>query len=445
MKTRITPLLVLSLAALGLADACDGKVRTAGGSETNWFGVCAIDADCPAGHCWCGVCTEPCSQDAACPGGEGPDRCALATTSVYDLLCAGATVKPPGVCAKSDADGGSIVEPRPSGPTTYTSYTLSADPTKESTLCVPNVLPSPKGGRTACTVVELSPAGGSCDCSAPGRTVPSTEVVAEAQIIAQRWDALGGVSCSGPSCTAPCACEVTEATGPDLDACRNDPAWAGTSWCYVDPDHGVGSAAIVDKCPAWEHRAVHLGAGRSGIFTIECDDATVAPGRLPAGAGNIGDPCTPTAELSASFSGFEVTQMSVDRASSDCSSGTCLVATFEGRTDCPSGQPTDPSDQTKVDPKRQHCSTSGPDPVPVTVPVMSQITIRPASDAVYCSCRCDGPPGAGPFCDCPTGFDCAPLLGTSGAPQPDALAGSYCVKSGTLVTAPFGGTSTPSM
>jgi hypothetical protein len=79
--------------------------------------------------------------------------------------------------------------------------------------------------------------------------------------------------------------------------------------------------------------------------------------------------------------------------------------------------------------------TTGDDPRPVTVPVRPQLVNRSPEKSVYCSCRCDGPEGTGPFCACPSGFECAPLVasfGTSG----NSFAGSYCIKAGTGVEDP---------
>jgi hypothetical protein len=46
-----------------------------------------------------------------------------------------------------------------------------------------------------------------------------------------------------------------------------------------------------------------------------------------------------------------------------------------------------------------------------------------------CTCRCDGPAGAGPFCSCSDGFICRDEVGDLGVSDP-ALAGSYCVPAG---------------
>ena len=91
---------------------------------------------------------------------------------------------------------------------------------------------------------------------------------------------------------------------------------------------------------------------------------------------------------------------------------------FRGRTNCPDGQ---------ADPARPTCFTTGDNPVPVTVPVKPQLP----DTSVYCSCRCDGPAGAGPYCACPDGFECTHLVDTYGTDGGREVAGSYCTKTGT--------------
>jgi hypothetical protein len=52
-----------------------------------------------------------------------------------------------------------------------------------------------------------------------------------------------------------------------------------------------------------------------------------------------------------------------------------------------------------------------------------------ASDGVgFCSCRCDGPDGTGPFCNCGKGFVCEHFLDDLGLGGSE-LAGSYCLPS----------------
>jgi hypothetical protein len=66
----------------------------------------------------------------------------------------------------------------------------------------------------------------------------------------------------------------------------------------------------------------------------------------------------------------------------------------------------------------------------ITVGVQEQFADRVAADAVYCSCRCDGPDAKARYCDCPSGFKCEELVDDLGLGK-GQLAGSYCVENGT--------------
>jgi hypothetical protein len=146
------------------------------------------------------------------------------------------------------------------------------------------------------------------------------------------------------------------------------------------------------------------------------------PSNQASSTGAIGDPCIPEDEAHPNFSGYSETEVNIESESPSCSSGICLVNGFRGRISCPEGQ---------SDPAHPSCTTTGSDPVPVAVAVPAQLESRPAEDAAYCSCRCDGPAGTGPFCACADGFECTKLVdayGTAGGAQ---LAGSYCIKAGT--------------
>lgn len=44
-----------------------------------------------------------------------------------------------------------------------------------------------------------------------------------------------------------------------------------------------------------------------------------------------------------------------------------------------------------------------------------------------CTCRCDGPAGTGPLCDCADGFVCKELIKAIGDLVNPHLVGSYCV------------------
>lgn len=156
-------------------------------------------------------------------------------------------------------------------------------------------------------------------------------------------------------------------------------------------------------------------------------------------SGGIGDPCIPEDEYNRDFAGYQPTESNVESQSFQCETRVCLVANFRGRVSCPYGQ-ADPSkgsagqDQTCYLPGTQ----TGDANSSVTVAVDSWI-IKPQSrkpeQAVYCSCRCDGPDKAARYCQCPSGFTCQKVIDDIGKGRAQ-LAGSYCIKEGTEVANP---------
>lgn len=144
--------------------------------------------------------------------------------------------------------------------------------------------------------------------------------------------------------------------------------------------------------------------------------------------GGVGDPCTPEDEYLDNFSGFSVEEVNVESRSFQCETRICLVNHFQGRVSCPYGT----SDSTTN--KNQNLMTPGckiPGSAdPINVPVDPQITTRQANNAVYCSCRCDGPDANARYCECPSGFSCAKLVDRFGFEKGGQLAGSYCIREG---------------
>lgn len=184
------------------------------------------------------------------------------------------------------------------------------------------------------------------------------------------------------------------------------------------------------------------------------------------GGSGIGDPCIPEEEYSTGFSGFSVSEVNVESRSFSCQTRVCLVNHFQGRVSCPYGQGEDPA---RADTGVATCAvpqqwidnpgaadtahpsvTNDCQPggsvhavscrVPdrdgsraedrINVVVEPQLARRTADDAVYCSCRCDGPDPNARYCECPSGFICEELVEELGLGK-GQLAGSYCVKEGT--------------
>lgn len=147
-------------------------------------------------------------------------------------------------------------------------------------------------------------------------------------------------------------------------------------------------------------------------------------------SGGVGDPCIPEDEYVASFPGYQATEVNVESQSFQCETRVCLVANFRGRVSCPYGQATANANQCFL----PGASKAQPDPsLAVTAVVSPQLLERRPEQAVYCSCRCDGPDPAARYCQCPSGFTCQKLVQDIGKGKAQ-LAGSYCIKEGTEVT-----------
>jgi len=112
--------------------------------------------------------------------------------------------------------------------------------------------------------------------------------------------------------------------------------------------------------------------------------------------------------------------MVVDVPADGCETNLCLVNHFQGRTSCPYGQTQMDAQGTSQTPEELHCHVPGT-AERVKVPVSKQFTGRRSADTVYCSCQCGGPDPNGNYCGCPSGFQCAKLVG----------AYAYCIKNGT--------------
>jgi hypothetical protein len=229
------------------------------------------------------------------------------------------------------------------------------------------------------------------------------------------------------------------------DACGGGSACRGTAGAQICV--GPGSNPFGSTCEGvWEKTpGVCLHACTTDLDCVgayRCEDGACVPLPYKTAAPQttaplvqvpLGAPCIPLDESNPSFPGYGPTEINVYDHSEQCASAICLVVDFRGRASCTYGQPADPAHPGLADPAAQTCRT--PSNLPVAVPVEPQLVSRRPDDAVYCSCRCDGPEGTGPFCACPSGFECAHLVDDTGNGHAE-LAGSYCIKAGTAVTNP---------
>jgi hypothetical protein len=123
-------------------------------------------------------------------------------------------------------------------------------------------------GRAACVILEVGLNGG-CDCSGAGRHAPLGDVLDTV-----RTELRAGELCdhaNRASCDAVCACQIDQAEGDAENRCRNgaEAATEQPAYCIVDPDAGLGSPALVAKCPSTARRLLRfVGADtpRSGTL-----------------------------------------------------------------------------------------------------------------------------------------------------------------------------------
>jgi hypothetical protein len=173
------------------------------------------------------------------------------------------------------------------------------------------------------------------------------------------------------------------------------------------------------------------------------------------GGSGVGDPCVPEDEYLTSFNGFSQNEVNIESRSFQCLTRVCLVNHFQGRVSCPYGQVEDPMAEgsglatcmgTSEHRSSVECLPGGalhsascqvPDrdgarwEDRIAVPVSPQFQERTADVTVYCSCRCAGDGDEKTFCECPSNYDCSPLVEDLGLGK-GQLAGSYCIKKGTL-------------
>lgn len=157
-----------------------------------------------------------------------------------------------------------------------------------------------------------------------------------------------------------------------------------------------------------------------------------------ASSEGVGNPCVPTVESDPTFSAFDEKEVNLETGSPSCGTGICLINHFRGRVSCRYGQGPDgsvpPGASPCIAPGKNTQVTGGTDPRRKAA-VPPQCVDRTADKTVYCSCRCANvqartDDGAS-YCACPGGFECTQLVTSIGASGND-IAGSYCVKSGTV-------------
>jgi hypothetical protein len=295
--------------------------------------------------------------------------------------------------------------------------------------CLPRPPATASDGSLMCKVVSarwLGPTG-ECRCDGPRRPI-----VAEVRLGTERHletYALCGKDAGGVECSDYCLCEELELTGSGAEHCVGDPEPSATDfgWCYVDPERGVGDPKLVDECPDSQQRMIRflpddvLNAQGVSLIFVSCSGGSLTERVADQGSGAFGTPCLPGIEAQSSFNGFHLNEIGLELGSTGCRSNICLVNHLQGRVSCPYGQ---------RGVGGAECLLPGSD-AHVEAVVDPQLVARQARDLATCSCQCDGS-GPGPFCECPNGYSCEPLVDAIGVPGEDAFVGSYCVDSGTV-------------
>jgi hypothetical protein len=140
----------------------------------------------------------------------------------------------------------------------------------------------------------------------------------------------------------------------------------------------------------------------------------------------IGTPCIPSQETSATFDGYNSSEINLDGIPAQSGAPTCLVDHFQGLVTCPYGQNASGDAPTCAAP----CTTIGGDPV--LGAVEPQCVDRLASKVVLWSCRCANAEGrtddGDTYCTCPVGLHCVQLISSIGDAG-SGFAGGYCATS----------------
>ena len=133
--------------------------------------------------------------------------------------------------------------------------------------------------------------------------------------------------------------------------------------------------------------ALVLGACSSGGGSTAGDQGGTSTANLVSNSG-VGDPCLHEGESNPGLSGFDRNEVNVITRYDRCETQVCLVRNFSGT-----------------------------------------VTPSTSTDQALCTCQCDGE-GPGPYCACPADFECKHVVDSFGS-NPNPVAGSYCVRSGT--------------
>jgi len=359
---------------------------------------------------------------AACGGSRG------APEGVVD---AAATDAPPGEAVDADGSEASVVVGAEAAAPTFCDASTSTSVAPDAAAiaanattyfavggslvngeCLPETLAVNAAGQVSCQIFILLSAGDSCPAH-PGLSAVGADVTAS-------------VLAAEPSTSGP-VCALAQLPRSDW-VCGSCEASTAPGWCYLTPASGPCVQQIVVSA-AW--------APPAGAVPVLGCGATTSETPAASSSASVGASCVPSPELSTSFGGFDLRDVTLDENNAACTGSVCLVNHFQGLTGCPYGQQAD--GEPIAGSPGTTCTAAGTS-TPVQVAVQPQCLDRRASETVYCSCRCANVEGAtddgAAYCACPSGYSCTQLVPAieSGDPR----AGAYCIQSGTALTSPGG-------
>jgi hypothetical protein len=225
-----------------------------------------------------------------------------------------------------------------------------------------------------------------------------------------------------PNAEAPAACSERPflAPGPDANTCLlaqisapSGGAANGDGWYYDDSENracasGGPSIQFTDaaKPPSGVQLSIRCwvlqGVAADGGLVARDSAQCTLPSDSARHASSVGDACS---FETVPVTGFDDREVYLETGSPECATGACLVYHLRG----------DPAADCKPSPAAT-AQCAGKDEV---------------KNRVYCSCRCDAPPGdPGGLCACPHGFSCVHTFDS----LPAGLRGSYCVRNNTYTT-----------
>src|SRR5262249_49979219 len=87
-----------------------------------------------------------------------------------------------------------------------------------------------------------------------------------------------------------------------------------------------------ERC--WMHlrRVIVTVMAAASLGLLQCSN-------VGNGSSHVGFPCTPSLETDPAFSGFKITEATIEVGAPECGGGVCLINHFQGRVSCPLGQP----------------------------------------------------------------------------------------------------------